>query len=139
MSAVSEEDRNFLVSFEGRELPEAEWTHLAHIRVAWIYLSLMAPEVALQRIKAGILRYNTEVLRRRHKYHETVTVAFAHIVVGTMVDHESWAEYSGRIDALLSAENPILLRYYSPGRLFSDAAKSNFLPPDLEALPPLTD
>lgn len=132
---ASAADRVFLESFERCELPEADWTHLAHIRVAWICLGTMRPDEALQRIREGILRYNTEILGRRHKYHETVTVAFVRIVSNRMSAEESWADFARRIDDLLDAESPLLLRYYSKSRLFSESARMNFLEPDLQNIP----
>ncbi|MGI9203226.1 MAG: hypothetical protein ACR2Q3_04415 [Woeseiaceae bacterium] len=136
---ASSADRVFLGRFERCELPEADWTHLAHIRIAWIYLSTLPASEALQRIRQGILRYNTEVLQRRHKYHETVTVAFTRIVADRMRSGESWEVFSRRIADLLDTETPLLLRYYSKNRLFSDIAKNEFLEPDLEKIPPITE
>ncbi len=135
---VSAEDSTFMDLFERCELPEAEWTHLAHIHVTWVaFMSDPAP-AALQRIREGILRYNTEVLHRRHKYHETVTVAFARIVADRLDADESWNVFERRIDDILSADEPILMSYYSAERLFSDRARQSFVAPDVRPLPALT-
>jgi hypothetical protein len=83
----------------------------------------------------GILRYNTEVLNRPEKYSETVTVAFLHVVLGRMQTTESWDSFSMRIDDLLDADTPILLNYYSQEVLFSDAARLQFVEPDMAELP----
>jgi hypothetical protein len=128
-------DEVFLGRFERCELPEAEWTHLAHIRVAWVCLSILPADAALQRIRKGILRYNTDVLQRRHKYHETVTVAFTRIVADRIRAGENWEDFAQRIDDLLNTEMPLLLRYYSKNRLLSNAARDGFLEPDLEKIP----
>ena len=130
-------DVEFLSRFEACTLPEGEWTHSAHIRVAWICLSQASPEQALERIRSGILRYNTEVLKRRHKYHETVTVAFTRIVAERMRENEPWIEFEKRIDDILNPAEPLLLRYYSADRLFSDEARTQFVAADLQRLPPL--
>ena len=135
VDSASVADRAFLDRFERCELPASEWTHLAHIRVAWICLGSMRSDEALQRICEGILRYNTEVLRRRHKYHETVTVAFVRIVAARMCAGETWLGFSRRIDDLLDAESPVLLRYYSESRLFSETARTQFVEPDLLKIP----
>jgi len=133
--SISKSDEAFISRFERCELPEAEWTHLAHIRVAWVCLSILPADAALQRIRKGILRYNTEVLQRRHKYHETVTVAFTRIVADRMRAGESWEDFAQQIDDLLNTEMPVLLRYYSKNRLFSNTARDVFLEPDLEKFP----
>ena len=132
---VSPEDRNFIERFERCTLPESEWTHLAHIRVAWACLQLSDPADSIARIRRGILAYNTAVLGRPEMYHETVTVAFSMLVANRMRDGESWAEFATRVDDLLDKNSPILLRYYSGDRLFSPEARERFVAPDLEALP----
>ena len=131
----SDVDLDFLSRFENCQLPESEWTQLAHIRVAWICHSIDSPDRALARIRAGILRYNTNVLKRRKKYHETVTVAFAGIVAARMKTGESWKEFAARIDDILNARNPVLLKYYSEQQLFSDKAGREFVEPDKAELP----
>ena len=135
LALVTAADEHFLTRFESCELPEFEWTHLAHIRVAWICLKLASPELALARIREGILRYNTEVLHRPHKYHETVTVAFARIVAERISAGEPWTDFAERISDLLDPGAPILLRYYSVDRLSSVAARQAFIEPDLGGLP----
>ena len=135
--AVTTDDREFLSKFELCTLPGCEWTHLAHIRVAWVCLGLARSDDAMWRIREGILRYNTEVLNRAHMYHETVTVAYTHIISDRMTSGECWTGFEQRIDDLLDRESPILLRYYSAARLFSDKARAAFIGPDIEALPTL--
>lgn len=137
-SNVVPADLNFLGRFERCELPEFEWTHPAHVRLAWICLSLEPEDKALVRIREGILRYNTEVLHRRHKYHETVTVAFTHIVAARMRHGESWSDFAEHISDILDPGRPVLLRYYSEHRLYSDEARRRFIEPDRENLPDLS-
>jgi hypothetical protein len=132
---VTAADLHFLARFESCQLTESEWTHLAHIRVAWICLKLAGDNDALDRIRAGILRYNTEVLNRRHKYHETVTTAFTRIVADRLECGEAWIDFASRIDDLLDARSPALLMYYSAEKLFSNEARETFVDPDLLALP----
>lgn len=133
--AVSADDRAFIGRFERCELPEEEWTHLAHVRVAWIALMSDSASRAIDRVRTGILRYNTEVLKRRHKYHETVTIAFARIIHDRLRRDETWPDFRRRIDDILSANEPILMKYYSAERLMSDEARRNFAEPDLGPLP----
>ncbi len=133
--AVSADDRAFICRFERCELPEEEWTHLAHVRVAWIALMSDSASRAADRVRSGILRYNTEVLKRRHKYHETVTIAFARIIHDRLRCDETWSDFRRRIDDILSADEPILVKYYSAERLMSDEARRDFVEPDLGPLP----
>ena len=98
-------------------------------------MQLGTPDAALQRIREGIMRYNTQVLGRAHKYHETVTVAFAQLVAHRIRPGESWGKFCERIEDLLNADCPVLLGYYSGDRLFSDLARRAFIEPDLQPLP----
>lgn len=132
---ITADDERFLSRFESCSLPESEWTHRAHIRVAWLCLAQDAPDRALERIRRSILRYNTEVLLRRHKYHETVTVAFARIVCDRMDSMETWEQFAARIDDVLDPKVPVLMNYYSGNRLFPDEARLEFVEPDNRALP----
>jgi len=128
-------DAEFLGRFESCQLPECEWTHLAHIRVAWICLRLEPPRTAVNRIRRGILRYNTEVLHRAHRYHDTVTVAYCRLIHARMRDGEAWHDFVARIDDLLDRVEPILGKYYSTGLLDSGDARKRFVPADLLPLP----
>lgn len=136
---VTHEDEDFLRRFEKCKLPEHQWTHMAHLRVAWICLRKFPANLALQRIRNGILRYNTEVLNRRHKYHETVTVAFTRVVADRIQELDTWTTFADHNQDLLSTDNPILLRYYSETSLFSVVARSRFVAPDLLDLSPLNN
>ena len=136
---LADDEDSFLSRFEHCTLPESEWTHLAHVRVAWLYLSQQSPDVALMKICDGIMRYNTEVLHRPEKYSETVTVAFAHVVLGRIQAAEPWGRFAMRIDDLLDSKNPVLLNYYSKEHLFSDEARRQFVGPDLRELPCFDD
>lgn len=134
-SGVDADDAEFLERFESCELPESEWTHLAHIRVAWICLHLEMPQAAVNRIRRGILHYNTEVLRRPHRYHDTVTIAFTRLVFARMREGEAWRDFSNRIDDLLDRNVPKLSEYYSTRLLDSDEARNRYVTPDLRPLP----
>lgn len=137
-SVVSQADIVFLHRFETCQLPESEWSHLAHVRVAWTCLAQSESREAIARIRRGILRYNTYVLNRRHKYHETVTVAFTRIVASEMRSGEPWRDFSARIGGILDRESPVLDRYYSKSLLNSEEARTRFLEPDLENLPEIS-
>ncbi|MEM9208111.1 MAG: hypothetical protein AAGA61_02600 [Pseudomonadota bacterium] len=121
--------------FEACELPEEEWTHDAHVRVAWVAQLSASADVAEARLRDGILRFNTRVLGRRQQYHETVTMAFARIIRARARIGESWPAFLARSNDILSREDPVLLRYYSNDRLFSDKARAQFVEPDLQPLP----
>jgi hypothetical protein len=51
-------DAEFLARFEARTLPFAQWTHRAHVKVAFLYLRALPFGAALERTRAGIRAYN---------------------------------------------------------------------------------
>lgn len=125
----------FLRAFENCELPEAEWTHTAHVRMAWIYLNYLPFDEALHRIRAGIQRYNAKVLRRPDAYHETITQCFATLIAQRLEPGESWIEFFQHNPVLFNSQSSLLLFYYSKARLNSQLARHTFVLPDRRSLP----
>lgn len=132
-------DDEFLAAFEACSVPKAEWTHEAHVRMAWLYLSRLPFGDALGRIGQGIRRYNAAVGGPPSAYHETVTVAFARLVHARMAEGcpgEGFATFAARSPDLFWRGQAALLRHYSRAALDSPAARDRFVEPDLEPLPP---
>ena len=76
-------DDAFLTSFELRTLSIDEWTHHAHVRLAYIYASRHDLETATNLIRLRIKAYNEatgtpEAIDRG--YHETITCAFMTLI-----------------------------------------------------------
>ena len=72
-------DQEFLSRFEDCTLPFAEWTHRAHVKVAFLYVRDNSFERAIEKICAGINAYNAvnDVPEGPMVgYNETTTVAF---------------------------------------------------------------
>lgn len=133
--SVTDADLAYLRRFERLEITEAEWTHEAHVHLAWILLTLCDADDAEQRLRRGIQRYNCRVLRRPERYHETVTLAFARIIASRLRPGEAYDAFLDRCPEVLSADDPVLLSYYSPERLFSEWARREFVAPDRSLLP----
>lgn len=71
-----------------------------------------------------------------HKYHETITVAWARLVAHHVAgdpELHSFEAFVERHPALL--DKTLLAKHYSPTALDSAAARTGWLPPDLLALP----
>ena len=127
-------DDEFLNAFENCTLTRAEWTHEAHVRMAWLYCRReQTTEAALAKMRAGIPRLNAALGTAPELYHETVTSAF-----GTAVHRRaskpdatgSWPEFRATNPDLFNRENPILQTHYSPETLQSEAARLSFVAPD---------
>jgi hypothetical protein len=131
-------DDEFLAAFERAALTRAQWTHEAHVRMAWLY-SRREPtlEAALMRMRGGIPRLNAALGTDSALYHETVTCAFGTAVfrrataANAAVD---FATFRQNHPELFDRERPILHRHYDPVTLKSDTARVGFVPPDRDPL-----
>ena len=143
-------DDEFLLAFEACTLTRADWTHAAHIRMAWLYLTRTTTTTeGLGRVRQGILKLNAEIVRQLHSqgltiphdprgldgYHETVTTAFVTVIASRVQTGEDFDTFRERNPDLFDRTFPALLKHYSPERLYSAAAKATFLEPDLSPLP----
>src|SRR4051794_11311697 len=126
-------DDDFLAAFESCRLPRADWTHAAHVRLAWLYLTRLPFGEALDRVRAGIRRYNASV--GSDGYHDTVTVAFVVLIRSRLPAAGDFPAFRARNPDLFDREANLLGRHYAPATLGSAAAKRGFVRPDRAALP----
>ncbi|HSQ56314.1 MAG TPA: hypothetical protein VLM40_11295 [Gemmata sp.] len=129
-------DEEFLTAFEAAAINRADWTHEAHVRMAWLYLSRGPSVEALDRIRIGIKKLNARI-GSADGYHETITVAFVRLIASRMEPGESHDAFRERNPLLFDRKLAALLHYYSKDRLDSAAARKHFIEPDLRPLPPL--
>lgn len=133
------DDATLLTRFEDAAIPRSEWTHRAHVRMAYLYLRAHPFDEALARIRAGIQKLNA-ANGVHDGYHETVTVAFATLIADAMARTQSpsLTTSDGFCDAHddLFAKD-LLLRHYSRERINSDEARAMFVAPDNCPLPPV--
>lgn len=127
-------DTEFLAAFEGRAFTRQEWTHEAHVRMAWLYLSRLPFAEAMGRVRAGIQRLN-KAIGSPDGYHETVTVAYVRIIASRLLPHEPYEHFRDRNPDLFDRTSPALLLHYTRERLDSPAARATFLAPDRAELP----
>lgn len=125
-------DEVFLEAFETGALPKEDFTHGAHVRLAWICLRRDGFLCGSTRVIAGI-----QAFARLHGatglYHETVTRAWLALIAAAGVAEPA------SFEAFL-AEHPelrgrVLDRHYDPRTLASDEARARFMAPDREPLP----
>jgi hypothetical protein len=132
-------DDELWLAFRDRALPHSEWTHRAHIRVAWLHLERYELDEAHLRMRIGIVRLNAfhglEETPERG-YHETLTRVWLCGVAAARSRDESSRDsvaFCERHPDLLDKQFP--LRFYSRDRLMSLRARALFVEPDLEQLP----
>jgi hypothetical protein len=129
------DDEALWAAFSARTLTHEEWTHRAHLRMAYLYLARFADiDEAHLRMRIGIVRLNTahgiEESPKRG-YHETMTRAWLELVRHARAsdpaeDSQSFLE---RHPHLLHRDAP--LRHYTREVLLSLKARSVFVPPNV--------
>jgi hypothetical protein len=123
-------DDEFRESLERCEIPNHAFRHRDHLRLAWIYLREADLGPATKRLGETIRRY----ARHRgssHRYHETLTQAWARIVALAIAETPG----AGTFGALLASHPHLLdkdlpLKHFSPDLLWSDAARERWVDPD---------
>lgn len=126
-------------SFHARTLPEKEWTHRAHLRMAWITLRKHAIDEAHVLIRVGIIRLNHAhglVETAQRGYHDTLTYVWLRLVAALQretPDFSDSREFLERHSASLAKDAP--LRHFSRDRIMSLEARARCIEPDVAPLP----
>ncbi len=134
---VSEEDARFRRAFEALEVAPAEFDHAAHVRLAYVYLCEGGVEAAVEQMKRALLAFIAHVGADPVKYHATITRAWVMAVDHFMNKSEACGSYAEfvRINPRL-LDSRIMLTHYSAELLFSPAARTSFVAPDIQSIPP---
>lgn len=140
------DDLEILRQFESCTLPFKLWTHRAHVKVAYLYLSRYPFDQALARMRKSIKAYNAANNRPEGPtmgYNETTTHAFLRLVDTTMRVHA--AEFPASTAGAFCDMHPqlmtrhVLRLFYSRERRQHPDAKTRFVEPDLAPLPVVPD
>jgi hypothetical protein len=128
-------DEDFREAFESLRIPNEMFHHREHIRLAWIYSREYPQEQALARMVQGI-----QAFAKHHgaaaKYHHTITVAWMRLVRHAAREGPQAPDFNTFAAAHVHLFHARLLEYYySKARLQSDAARYDWLDPDLRPLP----
>lgn len=128
-------DDEFLKAFESHTLPESEFSHRGHLRLAWLYLQRCPLEEAIRRTAVGISAYAAS-LGAEGKFHHTLTEAIVRIMHVRMKQARTleFDEFLTKNPDLIENMKEILLFHYSEERLNSPEAKRSFMEPDIRAL-----
>ena len=127
-------DDEFLAAFEAAAIPRKNWTHEAHVRMAWLYLRRLPFAEALEKVRDGIQKLNAKI-GSVGGYHETITVAFVRVIASRLRAGEKYPEFRDRNADLFDRTLSALLRHYTKERLHSPEARAAFIEPDREELP----
>ena len=124
-------ESEFVAQFESVTLPPDKFTHAAHVRVAWWYLTQAPLPEALARFSAALRRFAT-AHGAAAKYHETITVAWM-LILAERVDNlhgAAWPDFAAaNADLFVRSPSPLAL-YYRDETLASERARRVFVMPD---------
>jgi hypothetical protein len=136
------QDDEFLRRFENCTLPFDQWTHRAHVKVAYLYLRDNDFDMALAKMRRGIQAYNSAhhvPESDTSGYNETTTCAMLQLVATTMAaycpvlptpDADSFCDTHPQL-----LTKHVLRLFYSPERRMQPKARTEFIQPDLAPLP----
>jgi hypothetical protein len=119
-----------VAAFDNCTLPRKQWTHTAHLKVAWWYLKNYEPQIATELIRKGIQKYNASVGIQNTPnsgYHETITLFWIQVLQNYLseVDVENFIQ---------KLDKNLLLQYYTRDLLMSIEARVNWVEPDLQRI-----
>jgi hypothetical protein len=112
-------DAAFARAFERGDIANADFRHASHLRLALAYLEESSSADEAEARMASALRGFAAALGHPEKYHHTITLFWMRMVA-----------------RLLDKNLP--LTYYSRARLWSDAARTGWIEPDLRIIDGLT-
>jgi hypothetical protein len=123
-------DEELVRAFESATLPADHFTHRAHVRVAWWYLTRYPIGESLTRFTTALKRFAAR-LDKAGLYHETVTIAYVLLIAERLGGSPaaSWDDFSAAHPDLLTTRPSILERYYDEATLQSARARSGFVMP----------
>lgn len=137
MQKMSTDDHRFQISFEACAIAPNEFTHRAHLRLAYVYLAQQDVDDALATMRNAIKRFLAYHEIDAAKYHETLTRAWL-LAVRHFMDRagstRSADDFLSKSAELLDSK--IMLTHYSKDLLFSADARERFVDPDRELIPP---
>ena len=121
-------DDELIQGFEAGTL--SEFPHAAHVRVTLIYLARYGTEETRQRMADGLLQFAT-MKGQPAKFHVTLTRAWLELIDSARHQHRDAADGEALVRACPALlDKDALLRFYSPERLTSDAARTGWIAPD---------
>jgi hypothetical protein len=133
---LSLSDRKFRAAFEAGAFAPADFSHRAHVRLAYVYLAESDADLALERYRAALVGFLAHHGIPATKYHETLTRAW---LLGVNHFMQRSPEASSADDFIarnaLLLDSKIMLTHYSADLLFSPEARADFVEPNLDPIP----
>ena len=119
--------------FESGNVPESEFHHADHVRLAFAYLRSYPVLRALEKFSAAIKHFAARH-GKTQLYNETITWAYIFLITERIqrsgAEHLEWDHFAEKNPDLLVWKGGILSRYYEEATLKSDLARRTFIFPD---------
>lgn len=128
-------DDEFLRAFFSLALPNSEFHHHDHLRLAWLAVRRHGGGLAEEVVTAGIQKF-AEHHSHGPRYHDTMTRFWVRLVahaVSNRPEIEDFDEFLAAYPLLLDKNTP--LRHWSREAMFGSEARAAWQDPDLVALP----
>ncbi len=124
-------DQAFVAAFRDTSLPASAFHHRDHVRMAWLYVREHGPVEAAPRFAADLQVFAT-AKGVPGLYHATITAAYIALIAERQrhAPVDTWDVFAAEHADLLAWKPGVLDRYYSAERLWSEAAREQFLLPD---------
>ena len=134
LGTASLNDDEVLRAFEACRLDPAKFHHADHIRLAWLCVQRYGANEAETKLLDG-LRQFAKIAGVPQKFMHTTTVAWTKLVAAAHADGPRTGNFSEWIESYPELlERDLLARYYSPGSLETQEARSGWVEPDLAPL-----
>jgi hypothetical protein len=132
------DDRQIWEAFSTSTVPQKDWTHRAHLRLAWLFLKKYPLDEAHLLMRVGIIRLNAFhglVESPERGYHDTMTRVWL-ILLGSIMHSTDAASSETFVDACEDQlGKDAVLVHYSRESIMSARARAFFLEPDLLPFP----
>lgn len=124
-------ERAAMDAFRDGTLPASAFHHADHVRMAWVYVREFGAEDAPRQFAADLRRF-AQAKGVPGLYHATITTAYLALLAERIAATPTtdWTAFAAAHPDLLRWKPGVLDAYYSPERLWSDAARAQFLLPD---------
>lgn len=125
-------DSEFEKQFENCELDPSEFSHEAHLRLAWIHINKYGIEKAIHNVQAQLLNF-VKHAGAEGKYNKTLTIAALKAVYHFMLKSksENFNDFIAEFPRLKTNFKDLINSHYGIDVFNSEKAKKKFLEPDL--------
>ena len=133
MSALAElDERQLTDAFVAGQVPDGDFEHADHVRVAWELLRRYPRGLALDEVTRGIRRL-ADQRGLPGLYHATITTFYVLAIADRMGgdgEETGFEEFATANPGLLGPSRDFLTGYYSPETLDGEEARRGFVLPE---------